>query len=68
MAQVVINNYGEFYPELKRNSSAILDNITQEERRFKRTVEAGVAKLANLLAHLQTNKKLTSVELMGMEN
>jgi alanyl-tRNA synthetase len=50
VAQVVIENYGEAFPELKRNQGTILDNLTREERRFQRTVEAGVSHLEDLLA------------------
>jgi alanyl-tRNA synthetase len=36
IAQVVIDEYGDFFPELKRNAAAILDNLTREEKRFAR--------------------------------
>jgi len=52
VAQRVIENYGDFYPELIRNRSTILDNLTNEEQRFQRTVESGVTKLDNLMASL----------------
>ncbi len=52
VAEEVIANYGDFYPELKRNRGSILDNLKREEIRFQRTVEGGVAKLENQLAHL----------------
>lgn len=52
IAEVVIQNYGEFYPELVRNRSAILSNLTGEEERFARTVESGIAKLETLLSRL----------------
>ncbi|MGE5223477.1 MAG: alanine--tRNA ligase, partial [Omnitrophica WOR_2 bacterium] len=52
VAEVVIGNYGNFYPELVRNQVSILDNITREERRFQRTLEAGVTKLENMLRKL----------------
>ena len=55
VAEQVIENYGEFYPELARNRSAILSNLTREEERFQRTVEGGVAKLETLLERLQDN-------------
>ena len=55
VAQIVIDKYGDFYPELKRNSATILDNLTREEKRFKRTLEAGYARLENLLARLQSS-------------
>jgi alanyl-tRNA synthetase len=49
VAQSVIENYGEFYRELPRNQNAILDNLTREETRFQRTVEAGISKLESML-------------------
>jgi alanyl-tRNA synthetase len=55
VAQEVIDHYGDFYPELVRNRSAILSNLTREEERFQRTVESGLAKLENLLAKLRAN-------------
>jgi len=57
VALKVIENYGDFYPELIRNKKAILDNLTREEERFQRTVESGVAKLENLLNKLRTNQE-----------
>ena len=55
VAQAVINYYGDFYPELKKAQPAILDNLTREEIRFARTVEAGTAHLENLLADLKSS-------------
>lgn len=49
VADVVIENYGKAYPELVRNREAILDALTREEKRFKRTVEQGLAHLEELL-------------------
>ena len=50
VADKFIHTYGDFYPELVRNRTAILTNLTREEQRFQRTVESGVAKLENMLA------------------
>lgn len=55
VAEVVIENYGDFYPELRRNRSAILTNLTNEEERFARTVESGVAKLEGLLSRISSS-------------
>ncbi|HNS61136.1 MAG TPA: alanine--tRNA ligase [Anaerolineales bacterium] len=52
VAQAVINYYGDFYPELKKAQPAILDNLTREEIRFARTVEAGTSHLQTLLSSL----------------
>lgn len=59
IADVVIKHYGEFYPELKRNKSSILINLTNEEKRFQRTVESGVAKLESMLHQLKRSGKST---------
>jgi alanyl-tRNA synthetase len=53
VAETVIQDYGEAYPELRRNRVGILNNLTREEERFKRTVEAGVSQLEELLAELK---------------
>ena len=54
IADVVVNVYGDFYPELQRNRQAILDSLTREEKRFQHTLEAGVVKLEALLSHLKS--------------
>ncbi len=60
VAEEVIENYGDFYPELVRNREAILSNLTREEERFQRTVESGVAKLENLLDKLTRQRRARS--------
>jgi len=57
VAEAVINYYGDFYPELKKAQPAILDNLTREEVRFARTVEAGTAHLENLLSELRASNE-----------
>ncbi|MCB0118453.1 MAG: alanine--tRNA ligase [Anaerolineales bacterium] len=59
VAEAVINQYGDFYPELKKAQPAILDNLTREEVRFARTVEAGTAHLENLLSELRSTNSTT---------
>ncbi len=56
VAEAVIAEYGGFYPELEKNKATILDNLTREEIRFARTVEAGTAHLENLLSELRGSK------------
>jgi alanyl-tRNA synthetase len=53
VAEAVIKEYGDFYPEMEKNKATILDNLTREEVRFARTVEAGTAHLENLLSELR---------------
>ena len=59
VAEAVIAEYGDFYPELKKNQATILDNLTREEIRFARTVEAGTAQLENLLSELRAANQTT---------
>jgi alanyl-tRNA synthetase len=59
IAAVVIQNYGSFFPELAKNRSAILTNITREEERFQRTVEGGLGQLNEMLADLRKQGKDT---------
>ena len=59
VAQVVIDDYGDFYPELKRNAAAILDNLTREETRFAKTVHAGLDHLDELLTEIKAKNGQT---------
>ncbi|MDZ4159657.1 MAG: alanine--tRNA ligase, partial [Anaerolineaceae bacterium] len=59
VAETVIENYGEAYPDLVRNRSSILDNLSREERRFHRTVEAGLGYLEEMLAEVRTDGERT---------
>jgi alanyl-tRNA synthetase len=52
VAETVIENYGAAYPELRRNHATILANLTREEQRFQRTVDAGMSHLDDLLAEM----------------
>ncbi len=49
VAEVVINLYGDAYPELKKNEEIILTQVTREEERFQKTVEGGIAQLDNMI-------------------
>ncbi|MBQ8556801.1 MAG: alanine--tRNA ligase, partial [Clostridia bacterium] len=41
IAQVIINQYKEVYPELERNSAFVLEQLKLEEGRFARTLKQG---------------------------
>ncbi len=49
VAEKVIQNYGEFYPELKRNQKSILISITREEEQFQHTLDRATTHLEALL-------------------
>jgi alanyl-tRNA synthetase len=55
VAQAVIDEYGDFYPELKRNANTILENLTREEIQFHKTVDAGLDHLNDLLNEVKQN-------------
>jgi alanyl-tRNA synthetase len=57
IAALVVDNYEEAYPELTRNRTSIFETITQEERRFQRTLESGVNHLENLLTNMRAQGK-----------
>ncbi|MEW6084035.1 MAG: alanine--tRNA ligase [Chloroflexota bacterium] len=57
VAEAVIQQYGDFYPELKKAQPAIFDNLTREEVRFARTVEAGTNHLQNHLDALRASNQ-----------
>jgi alanyl-tRNA synthetase len=54
VAEVVINNYGDFYPELKRHRKSILNAISREEEQFQRTLDRAITLLEEKL--LETRK------------
>jgi alanyl-tRNA synthetase len=59
VAEVVIENYGKAYPELEKNKGTILENFTREEKRFQKTVEAGLGQLTDLLNELKASNQTT---------
>ncbi|MBU1137077.1 alanine--tRNA ligase, partial [Patescibacteria group bacterium] len=42
IAQVVIGDYKEIYPELEKNKKFVLSNLDEEEGKFKKTLERGL--------------------------
>jgi alanyl-tRNA synthetase len=52
VAERVIDCYGADYPELVSHRDTILRTLTQEEQRFQRTVDVGIANLNALLTDL----------------
>jgi alanyl-tRNA synthetase len=49
VAETVVEHYGDFYPELERNKAAIYRTITDEEKRFRRTIDIGISHLMNVI-------------------
>ncbi len=59
VADVVIENYSDAYPELRRNRASILRYITREEEQFQRTLDKATVQLDTLLDGLETAGKTT---------
>ncbi|MEE8391290.1 MAG: alanine--tRNA ligase, partial [Anaerolineae bacterium] len=57
VAQVVIETMGSHFLELAGRSQFILTTITQEEERFLRTLDLGLARLDTVLAELEAEDK-----------
>jgi len=55
VAKTVIEHYGNFYPELVRNQTAITQTITDEERRFQHTLDTGISRLMSLMQETRTS-------------
>jgi alanyl-tRNA synthetase len=48
LAQLVIDKYQDHYPELKNNQDRIIEEISKEEKKFKRTLEKGIIEFNKL--------------------
>ena len=53
VAQIVVDNYGEAFPELAKNAEAIQRYITREEEQFQRTLDRATSHLQGLLDDLE---------------
>lgn len=52
MAQVVIDEYGDVYPELVKNASIIIEEFDREERQFASALERGTKEFEKLIARV----------------
>lgn len=57
IAEVVVENFGNAYPELKANAKKISDELTAEEAKFRQTLKKGEAEFQKLLPNLMKNPK-----------
>ena len=62
LAEVVIKNYSDIYPELAKNAAIITEELNNEEKQFARTLEKGVREFNKLISsvpdHIQ-NKAIS---------
>jgi alanyl-tRNA synthetase len=64
VSRIVVDLYGQHYPELKREQELIYESFTREESRFAETLDTGFAEL-NL--HMQALKDAGKTVLGGYE-
>lgn len=53
LAGAIIETYSSVYPELQRNRERVIQELLDEEGKFARTLERGMAELAKIVAKLQ---------------
>ena len=56
VAQVIIDQYKEVYPELERNSKTILEQLKLEEERFQRTLKKGMAEFEKVYGNMSRRR------------
>ena len=56
LAEMIIEKYKDYYPELTKNKEVVLDVLTNELKKFNRTLEKGLKEFEKMVAHLQGNK------------
>ncbi|MCC7509367.1 MAG: alanine--tRNA ligase [Planctomycetes bacterium] len=59
LVPVIVEHYGDAYPELQRNTNAVIATIQQEEQQFSTTLERGLQLLAGLIREHKTRDDKT---------
>ena len=57
LAQIVIENYSDVYPELKDNEAVIIEELHREEEQFARTLEKGMKEFHKLISKVPEHVK-----------
>ncbi|HBB36976.1 MAG: alanyl-tRNA synthetase, alanyl-tRNA synthetase [Candidatus Moranbacteria bacterium GW2011_GWC1_45_18] len=59
IAEVVISEYKEVYPELGRETEKIIEALNQEEMKFRQTLEKGLKKIKEIIAESRSAEKIS---------
>lgn len=62
LANVIVNEYGSIYTELKNKKNDILTVVQQEEENFKKTLAKGLKQLDKLLKSKNKDQKLKIID------
>jgi alanyl-tRNA synthetase len=55
LANLIIDMYKKYYPELETNRSIILEVISTEQIKFSKTLEKGLKEFEKILTHIENN-------------
>lgn len=56
IAKIIVNDYAEFYPELKQNISFVIKELDKEEIKFAKTLENGLKQFNRYKSKLNIDK------------
>lgn len=59
IAEIVIQEYKDVYPELEREKGKIIEELEQEEVRFRQTLEKGLKKIKEIIAESRSAEKIS---------
>lgn len=62
IAQVIINQYAEVYPELRQNEAFVLEQFKLEETRFARTLRQGEKEFAKVVSRLGDKTEIDGLD------
>jgi alanyl-tRNA synthetase len=65
LANLVIDNYKDFYPELNQKRNDILTVIQQEEEKFEKTLSRGLKEFEKIIS-LSTSKKISGKDVFHL--
>ncbi|MDD5294539.1 MAG: alanine--tRNA ligase-related protein [Patescibacteria group bacterium] len=75
IAKIVIHDYSESYPELRRNANFIIEQVKEEEEKFSKALERGEKKFAEIESYIKNikliaknpfDKNLSLIEFRGI--
>jgi len=59
IAEVIISEYKEIYPELEREKDKIIEELNKEEMKFRQTLEKGLKKIKEIIAESRKEEKIS---------
>ncbi|MCA9373805.1 MAG: alanine--tRNA ligase [Candidatus Gracilibacteria bacterium] len=62
LAQIVIDQYGDVYPELTSNQEKIMEELQKEEKKFQRTIDKGLREMLKIWNEDECSKEFTIVD------